>query len=651
MAFLLTKTLMLLMTLNRQNGLILSLLFLSLIFTNPAWSQGFLEMPNVQEVPEYEKESMLMDMDIPPVRDRDPDPEAGPRLNVREFRLQGIVEFPKLGITRQELIERVEAIRFDLMSEGEFLESGYTMDEIAEVSDLMAEIEKETEGQHVGPLEVQKLVFLIREQRRRRGVTLGMIETVADTITRYYREKGFILSKAYIPEQQVRDGVVTLTLLLGELGELKVENAKRVSVKQIESVFKDDFHEPVTSWKVEEALYLVNDIPGVTVQGFFSPGSQVGDTKLTVNVLDEKRYSANLRLDNHGSDNTSRNRVYADLKLHNPLGLGDELYLSILQSYDPDSSTYGSVRYSSFLLNPRFRVEAGFSTNDFVSRTVRSFGETLFTGESEVADVSLKYIFKRSRVKNYNMQLQYMDIATQLDTTDGQVINYDDVKKLSLSFNFDILNQSKRQLYLGSIAFHAADKNNPDVEELNVDSSEEIFTYDLSMLSFPKFPFTDYETRLTLKNSGQYTGANLSSVNQISLTGPTRARAFSVNGLQSDDGIYIGADWIFQLPSFGGATLFGKSIRDVIQPYVFADAAYGVINPLEIPFDPSDGGSPPPTGDSVEAKLADVGLGLKIKHGNLGAVLMAATPVLDKVGTSEDETPTSEFYFELQYSF
>ena len=191
------------------------------IFASEICFSGFLEMPDVTEVPEFERESMLLDLDIPSVRERDPDPEAGPRLNVKEFRLQGIVEFPELDITRDEIIKRVEAIRFDLMQEGEQTDSGYTLDELGELSDLIAKIEEDTKNTHVGPLELQKLVFLIREQRRKRGVTLGMIETVADTITRYYRERGFILAKAYIPKQKVRDGVVTLTLLLGELGDVK----------------------------------------------------------------------------------------------------------------------------------------------------------------------------------------------------------------------------------------------------------------------------------------------------------------------------------------------------------------------------------------------------------------------------------------------
>ena len=84
---------------------------------------GFLDMPEIEEVPEFEQETKLLDMDIPGVRERDPDPESGPRLNVKEFRLQGIVEYPELGITRAALVKLVESIRFDMMQEGKQLES------------------------------------------------------------------------------------------------------------------------------------------------------------------------------------------------------------------------------------------------------------------------------------------------------------------------------------------------------------------------------------------------------------------------------------------------------------------------------------------------------------------------------------------------
>src|SRR5690606_12062502 len=121
---------------------------------NPAWAKrlwmaavvlplattahaSFLEMPDTTEVPEMERETLLKDLDIPGVKERDPDPMAGPRLNVTEFRVQGIVEYPELGITRESLNRLVEGIRFDLMGEGAMLESGYTLDEVSEISDLI----------------------------------------------------------------------------------------------------------------------------------------------------------------------------------------------------------------------------------------------------------------------------------------------------------------------------------------------------------------------------------------------------------------------------------------------------------------------------------------------------------------------------------
>ncbi len=617
------------------------LFFLSL--TLDSLAQGFLEMPDTSEVPEYEEDSMLLDLDVPPVSERDPDPQAGPRLNVSEFKLQGLVEYPELGITRSGLVKRVEAIRFDLMKEDQVTGSGYTLDELGEVSDLIAEIESKTGEQHVGPLEVQKLVFLIREQRRKRGVTLGMIETVADTITRYYRERGFILAKAYIPEQKVRDGVVTLTLLLGELGEVSVENRKRISEKLIVKVLKGDMHKPVTSWNIEEALYLVNDIPGVSAQGFFSPGDQVGDTKLTVNLLEEKWYSGNIRFDNHGSENTSENRVYTDLLIHNPLGVGDELYLAVLNTFDPDNSTYEAIRYSSMLGNPRWRAEVGYSTNDFVSRDIGQ-GNNLFKGESDVADVSLAYHFKRSRVKNYSMDLSYTDVATELDSGATTEQN---TQKLTAGFNFDLLNQKKRQLYVGRVSLSSAETESDGFS--GGKGSHVIFNYDFTMLSFLNFPFTKNETRLVFKSFGQYAGEGVSNLNQLSLTGPQAVRAFGVNGFQADNAVYVGADWIFGFPKFGGATLFGQPISKVFQPYVFVDVAYGELPPFE-----GSGGlvtAAGPFNDTATGQLADVGVGLKFNHSNITANLLAASPILDDVADVKDKTPATGVYFELQYGF
>lgn len=603
-------------------------------------SAGFIEMPDTTEVPEFERESMLLDLDIPGVKDRDPDPTAGPRLNVKEFRIQGLIEYPELDITREKIIEQVEAIRFEMMAEGDLLDSGYTLDELGEVSDLIAEIEKNTEGEHVGPLEVQRLVFLIREQRRQRGITLGMIETVADTITRYYRERGFILAKAYIPKQHVRDGVVTLTLLLGELGEVAVQNNKRYSTKLIQSVFKNDFAKPVTNDRVEEKIFLINDLPGLSAQGYFEPGSQVGDTKLNINVTGERLYDANVRLDNHGSDRSGEYRVYADFLLHNPLGIGDQLHLAVLGSYSPEESTYGSLRYNTIILNPRVNFSLGASTNDFVlgSGNVANFG---ISGESAVIDTSLKYQIKRSRVKNYAVGIKASEIESEI-SIGGETIDYlgDIVRNFELFYDLDVLNERGRLLHQANITLVSSDFVE-GAEELQKESLA-LVRFDYSLLKFVKVLFTDSESRAVLRVSGQYSGEPLASVNQFSLAGPTRARGYAVNEFYADDASYLGVDWIFNSPG-GGITFAGERLQNMLQPFVFIDYSYGVAHPFV------DGT------DKSEAHLANIGLGLKLTYkNNFRGNLVAATPVYaDNSALAEGDEPGdgARLYFDFQYGF
>ena len=156
----------------KTNVVIFNLLLISLL-SSPV-NAGFLDMPEITESPELERKSMLRDIDIPGVKERDPDPTAGPRLAVKEFRVQGLVEYPDLGITREAINKLVESIRFDLMAEDKLLGSGYTLDELGGLSDLLVDIEEDTVKRHVTPIEVQKLVWLIREQRKKRGITLGL---------------------------------------------------------------------------------------------------------------------------------------------------------------------------------------------------------------------------------------------------------------------------------------------------------------------------------------------------------------------------------------------------------------------------------------------------------------------------------------------
>jgi len=624
-----------------------------------------IDLPSITEVPKLKKETMLKDLDIPAVRDRNPDPTAGPRLSVKEFRLQGIIEYPELGITKAEVSKIVESIRFDMMDEGEFLESGYTLKELSEMSDLLVDIEKNVKERHVGPLEVQKLVWLVREQMAKRGVTLGMIETVADRITRYYREHGFILAKAYIPKQEVRDGVVTLSLLLGVLGDTKVNNNELYDQESLQAVFDDVKTKPVTSDAIEERLFLLNDYPGLTTQGFFEAGGQVGDTLLNVNVVSENSYHSNVRFDNHGTEETGEYRAYGEFFWNNPTSTADQLHLGVLKGntvgsdVEGSDTVYGQVKYSTNIFSPRVNVGVGYATNSFVvGQNESGQGNNTATinfdifGETVISDFGVSYKIKRSRIENYTARLTLENIDSNVNVAGQANFIDEEVQNMTIGFDLELLQESDKMLHQASVKYKQGDLVSEATSGQN--ESYSIIQADYSLLSFWKIPFTDVETRSILRSSFQYTDDKLSSINRFSLGGPSRTRGFSAKIFSADTAIHVGADLFFSAPDFLDYEFDGKNLKNMVAPFVFVDLARGES------FGLAPDGNNGLKRVTTEANLLSFGVGLQFSFSqDFNAKLQVASAVSNDFNKDTDSgSNTSEFaseegetkvLFELQY--
>ncbi len=609
---------------------------------------GFFEMPEITELPQLERKSLLKDLDIPGVRDRDPDPESGPRLNITKFKLEGIVEYPELGITKQDIDGLIEKIRFDLMEEFKVEESGFTEAEIKEISKLLVDIEEQTVDRHVTELEVQKLVWLVREQRSKRGVTLGQIETVADRITQFYRQRGFILAKAYIPQQQVRDGVVTLTLLLGSLGQVEVQGNELYDSNLLSSVFDDWYTKPISNSIVEESLYLINDFPGVISTGFFEPGDQVGDTRLNISVQNEQRYEFSTRLDNHGSEQTGEYRLYGEAKLNNLLGNADQLHIAALFTFEPDNTDYTQLRYTTRLFSPRFDIATGVSSNDFVLGSGNSEASNTnnleLSGSTEQADITATYRYKRSRTNSLYGIMKYEEIESKLRIGAfpelGDAGLDDIVNNTTLTFSYDLLDEENIILHQGdfSLLVGSFDKG----AAIGQDEDYSILSANYSLLTFWQPAFLDSRTRLVYRVSLQFTESALSSINQYALAGPTRVRAYEINQFSADNAIYTGIDWVFDAQDIFDLEIGNTNFKNIARPFIFLEASWGETLSLV------DGV------DDVTGQLLGAGVGLQFSYSNLlQGNFQIAFPLHEDFNSDDIKVQDDDYkvVLDVQYSF
>ena len=108
-----------------------------------------------------------------------------------------------------------------------------------------------------------ELVGLIRDYAGKE-VGFADIDQAAARISRYYRERGYMVARAYIPAQLITtEGIVEIAVIEGRFGKVELDNKSRVS-DSVARGYLDAFPGTlVTQPALERKMLLLNDLPGV----------------------------------------------------------------------------------------------------------------------------------------------------------------------------------------------------------------------------------------------------------------------------------------------------------------------------------------------------------------------------------------------------
>jgi len=621
--------------------------FIWIVFHPVNVSSITLNLP--EEVDERDikyKDWVVNNKEIPPVSKRNPDPSKGPRIPVKEIKIQGIKSYPDLSISKKELADIVEKKRYDMMEEEFLQKSGYTIKELLELAEVLNKIDKTSaDGNYTDLPEIQKLIWLLKEQKKNRGLTIGEIEEIAETITTYYRNHGFFLAKAFLPSQDVHDGVVGLTVLEGVLGKVTVAGNDLYGSDYLVGLFDDLIHKAVVYKDIEQKLYLLNDYPGLKVSGYFKPGEQIGDTHLNLNILGEERSSSLLRVDNHGSEFTGQNRLYYQYEHNTPVGLGDKISIGLMQTSSPDNSTYGSLSYRIPVYNEKNHLFVSASTNQYVLDNTQQNGSGVLdeidvSGTTRISKISYEYKLSRTRKRSSFFRFDIQNSVSEVDSNSSIFVKDQNVDSFIFTYNYDFLSDVGKSVNNGQVFLTVGDL---DIET-NIDARKDSFekiNFSHYYLKFTNFPLTNSPIRMISKFNLQYTDTRLATVDQMAIGGPDATRAFAVNEYSADSSAYIGFEVHFNYPKILDFKV-GSNLRfsKIASPYMFADASYGV----QVSIDGQED-------DTASFRGWGVGIEFKYKSKFTGHLMVAKPTFYD--GSSDSPITNNEnlIILDLQYSF
>ena len=237
-------------------------------------------------------------------------------------------------------------------------------------------------------------------------LTLTQLKDASNTVMNVYREAGWI-ARAYLPKQEIADGTVSIQIVEAVFGDAVIEGdqPQRIDTQRLRGMVASVLPkgQAIQSSKVDRALLLMDDLPGVSVIGNLTPGDQVGETHLLISATDDPLVTGTVVMDNQGSQSTGTERLSLNLNFNSPSRMGDALSLNALKT---EGSEYLRLSYSLPLGYSGWRVGLHGSNMNYevISGSISS---TKANGTATTSGWDISYPLVRSQLSNINWAMSY----------------------------------------------------------------------------------------------------------------------------------------------------------------------------------------------------------------------------------------------------
>jgi hemolysin activation/secretion protein len=362
----------------------------------------------------------------------------------------------------------------------------------------------------------------------------GLAELAA-ALREEYRVRGYFLTEVYIPPQAVVAGELTVLVSEGYLAEdgLDIDNRTRAPTGLLHdvlataakpgAVFRRD--------RIERALLLLEDMPGVTAEHEIAPGESVGEGRLRTLARDSGLIHGEVDADNFGSYPTGTWRLGAAVDVEGLAGRGDRLRLrGVVAS---ESLVQGELDASFLATASGTRLGAGIVYIDFAQKRELSVLDA--EGRSLEATARASHPIERSLERTQRLILRgsWLDLR---DEQAGQESVVRTIPSATLEWSGDWTIQAGITTWAIGVTAGSVDLSGAyaDQDAIGAQTAGGFARCDA---------IASHRQRLggewsgTLELQGQLASGNLDSSQQFAIGGPFSMAGYPVAEIVADRGI------------------------------------------------------------------------------------------------------------------
>ena len=167
---------------------------------------------------------------------------------------------------------------------------------------------------------------------------VGQLNALLKAITDHYLARGFVTSRAYLPQQDLSSGSLKIVVVEGRLEGFveSFDESAVASPRELGMGFPGHAGEVLNLRELEQLVDQVNRLPSRQAQLELVPGNEVGGSRVQLKGERAKPWRVSAFRDNSGDASSGEQQAGLGLDWDSPLGLADQFGLRMGQDVVSD---------------------------------------------------------------------------------------------------------------------------------------------------------------------------------------------------------------------------------------------------------------------------------------------------------------------------
>ena len=379
-----------------------------------------------------------------------------------------------------------------------------------------------------------------------KDLSFSELELVTSLISKEYRSRG-LWAMAYLPEQEMQNGKVTINILEGKVGKLKFieayDTGKHLNLSKEDAskyiLRGQNIGEMLDIRALETSVKRLDNVPGITAAASLLAGMEPGETDIAISMANTELVTGSIWMDNHGSNSAGDLRLSGLANFDGMLNFGDRVSILSLKS---EGINYSSLGFNFPVGFDGTRAELNYAFLDY--KLGKQFKDVQAEGSAN--NYSFEIIKTLPKKLNINLSTGLSLTHKKLLDQTSAGVSADktvDVARISLNFNDgkpdQNVNFGNLTLTRGNLNL-SGNKTDLAMDKQTANRHGDFIKIEYRLGRLQRLSGKNY---LNVAINGQVAFDNLDSSEKMSLGGPSGVRAYPSGEAMGDTASVLRAEF------------------------------------------------------------------------------------------------------------